>query len=186
MRSCPPPRLGHALTMARDEAVASTLATSQQEPPPANSTHALPASARGASLPFLAHHATERYLGAFFRVAGPLQQRLTTIGGRTNRSVALMLATPTAFRGSQPWTNFVCTAHSEACVLEQSVTVAEHSTANLIAPRGNIITSVGDPSSIAQDLLPANCTDVIPHLVEVVAASKGVKFIPASIHKPVV
>jgi len=94
-------------------------------------------------------------------MAYPLQYRLTAIGGRTIREVAAMHVNPAAFSESQPWANFVLFAHSEAQLLEQSLTVAENSITKLIVPRGNIILSVGDPASIAQDLSPAIYMEVV-------------------------
>ena len=39
-------------------------------------------------------HAWGGYLGAFYRIVGPLQQRLTAMGGSTNRAVAAALHNP--------------------------------------------------------------------------------------------
>jgi hypothetical protein len=101
----------------------------------------------------------------------------------TNRSVASMLTNPTVFCDSHPWANFVCTAHSEASLTEQSFATDENSTAKLIARRGNLITFAGDPSSFAQDHLPTIFTEVIPQEVEAAATHKGVRFIEACIRK---
>ena len=94
------------------------------------------------------------------------------MGGRTKCSVASMLANPDVFRDSPPWANLVCTAHSEARLLEQSFAVDEHSTVNPIAPQGNIILSAKDPSLIDQDLLPTICTDITPQRVEAASTPK--------------
>ena len=86
----PPPQI-RDFTTARDDAVTSTFPAIYQEPLPPDSAHSLLAGDGGASLASFTRHAYGSYLGAFFRVAGPLQQRLTVIGGSTNRKVAAML-----------------------------------------------------------------------------------------------
>ena len=86
---------------SRDEVVASTLAAIHQELPPRDSTHSLPAGDGGASLTSLARHAFGNYLGAFYILVGPLQQRLTVVGGRASRLMASMLVDLASFRESQ-------------------------------------------------------------------------------------
>ena len=54
---------------------------------------------------------------------------------------------------TQQWDAFVCNAHASALNLQQSFSVAEHANANLMVPRGNIITTASDTSYVAQDLL---------------------------------
>jgi len=66
--------------LRRDEAISATFDTIQQEITPMDSTHTLPVGAGGLSLRYLASHAADSYLGAFFRVVGPLQQRLVAMG----------------------------------------------------------------------------------------------------------
>ena len=94
-----------------------------------------------------------------------------------------MLVNPAAHCHSQPWANFVYNAHQEDRQHHQSFDASKHAAANLIAPRGNIITLVGDLGSIAQDLSPTILTEVIPQLQEAAAAPKGVPFIAACIRK---
>jgi len=53
----------------------------------------------------------------------------------------------------------------------------------MIAPRGNIITTVGDPNFVAQDLSSTIQTDVIPSLDAVAAAPKGVRIVVAGLRK---
>ncbi len=62
-------------------------------------------------------------------------------------------------------------------------TAEEHTTANLTAPRGYIITSAGDPSSAAQDLLSNIPVDSIPRLDEVAVAPKRVHFVASTIKR---
>ena len=54
---------------------------------------------------------------------------------------------------------------------------------NLVAPRGNIITSVGDPTSVAHDLIPTIHTDVTPPLRAEAEAPKGVRFVAVGLRK---
>ena len=134
---------------SRDETVLANFASIQQEPPRMDSNHSLPVGADGAGVASLVRHAFGSFLGAFLRVAGSLQQRLTIIGGRTNRSFAAMIANPSAICDTRPWARFVCEAHAEARMLETFFITAKYTTANLMAPRGTIIMSDGDPSSVA-------------------------------------
>jgi len=53
----------------------------------------------------------------------------------------------------------------------------------MLAPRGNIIFSTGDPNYAVEDLTPAIETDVVPELLESVAAPKGVRFVAAKVRK---
>jgi len=131
----------------------------------------------------IARHAASSYLGAFFLVAGPLHQRLIAMGGSTNHSVASMMVNPVQAFATHQWDVFVCNAHVDALSLQQSFTVAEHATANLMAPRRNIITTAGDPSSGAQDLPPTIHADVKPPLDSGATAPKGVRFVAASLRK---
>jgi len=52
-----------------------------------------------------------------------------------------------------------------------------------MAPRGNIIFSAGDPTSMVEDITPTIETEVVPDLKESVAAPKGVRFIAAKVCK---
>ncbi len=109
------------------------------------STYSLPVGAGGASLTSLAHHAASSYLGTFFRVAGSLHKRIITIGGTTSCSVDSMLVNPVQASATHQYATFVRDAHSGALVLLQSFAVVEHATTNLLAPRGNIVSIVGNP-----------------------------------------
>jgi hypothetical protein len=72
--SAVPPAIAQDFAREIDEAIAATFSTIQQAPTPENSTHALPVGAGGAGLTSLETHAAGGYIGAFFRIAGPLQQ----------------------------------------------------------------------------------------------------------------
>jgi hypothetical protein len=157
LQVCGVQRFGHIISIvpppwfatSHDETVVASFASIQQEPPRMDSNHSLPVGADGAGVASLVRHAFGSFLGAFLRVAGSLQQRLTIIGGRTNRSFAAMIANPSAICDTRPWARFVCEAHAEARMLETFFITAKYTTANLMAPRGTIIMSDGDPSSVA-------------------------------------
>ena len=84
---------------------------------------------------------------------------------------------------TQEWATFICGAHADALGLQQSFTVFERTTANLGAPRGNIISTVNDPSSVAQELPATIHTHVTPPLDAAAAAPKGVRFVAAGMRK---
>jgi hypothetical protein len=79
--SAVPPPLAQAFAKERDEAIAATFATTQQTPTADSSTHTLRVGAEGVGLTSPEAHASGGYLGAFFRIAGPLQQRLIAMEG---------------------------------------------------------------------------------------------------------
>ena len=102
LQLCGVSRIGHVLSAVspacvvdiargRDEALESNLATIQQENPPYQSTHTLPMDAGGAGLTSLERNASGSYLRAFFRIVGPLQQRLTAMGKSTNKAIVTAL-----------------------------------------------------------------------------------------------
>jgi len=70
--SAVPPPLAQAFARERDEAIAATFAIIQQSPAGEDSTHTLPVGVGGAGLTSLETHAWGSYLGAFYRIAGPL------------------------------------------------------------------------------------------------------------------
>jgi hypothetical protein len=82
------------------------------------------------------------------------------MGGGTYRNVASMLADPAAASSSQQWASYVSHAHSKALSLHHSFTTQEQAIANLIAPRGNIISAVKNPAFVSQDLPPTLDLDV--------------------------
>ena len=125
-----PPSLVLPFATSRDEAVASTFDCIQQAAPSELSTHSLPVGDGGASITSLAKHVAGSYLGAFFRVVGPLHQRLIAMGGATNRLVAAHLTQPFETSASAPWASFVCAAHSAALSLQQFFTNADQLSAD--------------------------------------------------------
>ena len=181
--SAVPPPLAQAFARDRDEAVQATFATIQQGPPGDGSTHTLPVGAGGAGLTSLEAHSWGTYLGAFYRIAGPLQQRLTAMGGSTNRLLAAALHDPAASSSIAPWARTVCEAYNIGTQLQQSFTPAERYSADCIAPRGNTIFSAGDPASEVEDLPATIEVDPLPNLQECTGAPKGIRFIAAKIRK---
>jgi len=106
------------------------------------------------------------------------------MGGTTNRKVASMLVNLVTASGTHQWAQYVYTAHVEVTVLYRSFTVDENAIASLVAPRGNVITSNGDPSSVAQDAPPTFHTDVTPRPLDVAAAApRGVRFVATALRK---
>ena len=53
----------------------------------------------------------------------------------------------------------------------------------MVAPRGDLIFSAGDPLSVVEDLPLTIETDVILKLLESAAAPKGIRFVAARIRK---
>jgi hypothetical protein len=123
-------------------------------------------------------------MGVFFRIAGPLQQRLTTMGGTTNREIAAALHNdPSASMDERQCARSVCEAHEDATRLQQSFTPAERHSADVLAPRGNTIYFAGDPTSIVEDIPTTIDAEDLPELHESTAAPKGVRYIASRIQK---
>ncbi len=61
--------------------------------------------------------------------------------------------------------------------MQDSFSPAELHTTVLIAPRGNIILSPGDPTSVTTDLPSIIEIDVVPEVLTYVAAAKGVRIV---------
>ena len=181
--SAVPPDLVREFATARDEAISSTFATIQQSPASVDSTHTLPVGAGGAGLTSLAAHVEGNYTGAFFSIARPLQQRLTTTGGSTNRELTAALHNPVARKATNKWADTVHTAHDSAKQLELSFSPAKRHAAHTMAPRGNTIFSAGDPTSEVVDLPPTIDDDDFPELHQATTAPKGVMYIAARIRK---
>ena len=115
----------------------------------ATTTHDLPTMAGGAVLTSLHRMASASYLGAFFRVARPLVHRLVQMRGTTTTKSIALLEDPSATKDlGQDGAIIVTSAHAEAITLHASFTPQELLTVSLVAPRGNIINSSGDTSSI--------------------------------------
>ena len=96
-----PPECTASFCEDRDATIAETLGVIQGTPvDPGQSTHALPVVAGGAGLSSLLASASSSYLGAFFRVAGPLTTRLDIMRGTTTSRAATLLADPIAVSDS--------------------------------------------------------------------------------------
>jgi hypothetical protein len=105
------------------------------------------------------------------------------MGGSTNREIATTLNNPEAARATKDWAHAVCRAHEEAKQLQFSFSPAELYTADLIAPKENIIFSAGDPTSMVLDLPATIETKVMPELLESTIAPQGIRFVAANIRK---
>jgi hypothetical protein len=73
--------------------------------------HTLPVGADGAGLASLEAHAVGGYLGAFSMIVGPLQQRLTAMGGSINMEMAAVLHDPGASKDTRKRAQCVWEAH---------------------------------------------------------------------------
>jgi len=70
---------------------------------PVTSTHGMHVVAGGAGLPSLSCTASANYLGAFFRVARPLIDRISHMGGTTTALAALFLEDPIDAIAGRGW-----------------------------------------------------------------------------------
>jgi len=135
--SAVPPEVVSTLCEDRDAAIAATLGTIQGIlVDPTVSTHTLPVAAGGAALPSLRELAPASYLGAFFRVAGPLTTTLALMGGTTTARAATLLADPEAASATYAWAAYLTAARREAIALQEAFTCPELHTISLVAPRG--------------------------------------------------
>ena len=97
--------------------------------------------------------------------------------------IATTLNNPEAGRATKGWAHALCRAHEEAKQLQSSFSPAELYTTDLIATRGNIIFSVGDPTSVVPDLPATIETEVVPEVLESTVAPKGIRFVVANTRK---
>ena len=182
--SAVPPVVAQAFCEHRDATVAAALGAIQGVPvDPSHSTHTLPVVAGGAGLSSLQAMAPASYLGAFFRVAGPLATRLALMGGTTTARAATLLADPMQASGTYAWASFLSAAHQEAMDLQASFTGSGLHTISLSAPRGNIVQSAGDPSSTTPALTSTLDVEVTPALAEAVTTPKGVRFVAGALRR---
>jgi hypothetical protein len=159
-----PPYLVRKIDAARDEAISSTFSTIQQLPASEDSTHILPVGAGGMGLTSLAAHAEDNYVGAFFTIVGPLQQRLTAMGGSTNRELETTLLNPVAMKATSQWADNVHKAHDTTKQFQLSFSPVERHAADTLALRGNTIFSAGYPTSEVADLPPTIDDEDFPEL----------------------
>ena len=179
-----PPDVASAFCGDRDATIADALGVIQGIPvDPSVSTHTLPVAAGGAGLPSLQALAPASYLGALFKVAGPLTTRILLMGGTTMARAATLLADPETASGTYAWVAYLTTTHREAMDLQDSFNSLELHTISLVLPRGNIIQSVGDPTSTALALTPTMDVEVTPALTTAVRAPKGMRFVTARLRR---
>ena len=105
------------------------------------------------------------------------------MGGTTTARAAALLADLAVFSSSHVWTANLMVTHREALELHASFTGPDLHTVSLVAPRGNIIHSAGDPSSTIIALTPTMNVEIMPALTEASRASKGVRFVVAGLHR---
>ena len=136
----------------------------------------------GAGLDSLTRHARGDFLGAYYRTAGPLYERLLRMGLRVNLVLAGHLARPEVSQTTQPWAWHLVVSYKEAKVLEASFSQAEHELASMMLPRGNVITDAGDdPDSVNLDLPDTINCEVLPPLKQAAGKSRGYKHIAAGL-----
>jgi len=102
-------------------------------------------------------HGVRHLSGGLFPATGPLIDRLAHMGGTTTAREASLSADPLTTNRDQGWVASVFLAHQAAVELQASFTIPELLTIGPIAPRGNIIQSVGDTRSVVTDLPPTGC-----------------------------
>jgi hypothetical protein len=105
------------------------------------------------------------------------------MGGSTNIDLAGALQNPLTTRSTSQWAVAVCDSYAEARQTQDSFTATELHKTDLKAPRGNIIFSAGDPSSVVQNLPPTIETDAIPELTWFTTTPKGIRFVSANVKK---
>ena len=94
-------------------------------------------------------------MGAFFRVAGPLIERLFLMGGTIRARASTLMEDRTSVTNfGHGWTASVLSVYSVTLELQSSFSPAKLLTIGLIAPMGNIIQPAGDTKSTALDLPP--------------------------------
>ena len=102
------------------------------------------------------------------------------MGFGINLVLASHLAQPQVAQAMHQWAWNLAVSFGEAKVLEGSFTQSEHDLANLLLPRGNIITEAGDHDSVNQDLPDTiDCDNLPPLMEQAVAKPRGCKHIAA-------
>ncbi len=101
------------------------------------------------------------------------------MGRTTTARAAALLADPAVVSSSHAWAASLTAAQREALELQVSLTGPELHTVSLVATRGNIIQSAGDPSSTALALTPTLDVEVTPALTEAARTPKGVRLVAA-------
>ena len=76
----------------------------------------------------------------------------------------------------QPWAWHLVVSYEEAKVLEASFSQVEHELANMMLPRGNVITDAGDPDSVNLDLPDTINCKVLPPLEQAAGKPRGYKY----------
>ena len=166
---------------ARDPAVVHCLEAVQEYEMPAQSTHALPVGAGGASLYSLVQHGGGSHLNTYYRIADPLIARLLMMGGPTSRKIAAHLLIPVERVHGGGWATHLLDAHRVVVNLHESFSSDDMQMAIQLAPRGLVITLPSDPRNVAKDLPPTVDTDVLPLGSLSFGNARGVKHIAARI-----
>ena len=81
------------------------------------------------------------------------------------------------------WAFYLVEAHKATVGLHESFTLDELKTTFLLAPRGLVITMLGDPSNVSKDLPPTVDTDVIQAGPLSPMSARGVRHVVAGIRR---
>ena len=106
------------------------------------------------------------------------------MGLGVNLDLAGHLARSEVSQTMQPWAWHLVVSYEEAEVLEASFSQAdEHELANMMLPRGNVITDAGDPDSVNLDLPDTINCEVLPPLEQAAGKPRGYKSIAAGLRR---
>jgi len=108
---------------------------------------------------------------------------LAQMGGTATAWAATLLEDPAAAFGTHAWASSLGAAHIDALELQNSFTGPELHSISLVASRGNIFLSAGDPTSTSRDLPPTLDVEVTSTLAEAAIAPKGVRLVAAGLRR---
>ena len=105
------------------------------------------------------------------------------MGGTTTARAAILLDDPAAAIGTHAWASSLGATHKDALELLISFSIPKLHTISLVAPRGSIILSAGDPTSTCRDLPPTLDVEVSPTLAEAARAPKRLRFVASGLRQ---
>jgi hypothetical protein len=103
--------------------------------------------------------------------------------GPTPRKAAAHLLNPSHQAHDGGWARYLLDAHRAAVDLHESFSQDDPEMAFQLAPRGLVITLLGDPRSVTKELPPNVDTDVLPPGPLSPGSPRGVKHIAAGIRR---
>ena len=93
-------------------------------------------------------HGSGNHLGTHYRITGPVIARLRMMGGPTPRKATKHLLNSASAGACEDWTSHLLQANGTVEDLHESFIPDELKTTFLLAPRGLVITLVGDPNNV--------------------------------------